>query len=95
MNLFEAVSQAPGGIFHDPDGNSDLHHSDNRLAHLLLLLRQVDTSIDGLAAIPENELSEIISAALRVCGFVESIEAYQAVAIVLDALERQYPMPDI
>jgi hypothetical protein len=94
MNLFEAVSHAPGRIFHDPDGNSDLHHSDNRLAHLLLLLRQVDTSIDGLAAIPENELSEIISAALRVCGFVEPIETYQAVAIVMDALERQYPMPD-
>ncbi|MGA8617375.1 MAG: LuxR C-terminal-related transcriptional regulator [Candidatus Sulfotelmatobacter sp.] len=38
---------------------------------------------------PEPELSEIVSSAIRVCGFRDPIEAREVIATVLDAIEMQ------
>ncbi|MGA8620079.1 MAG: hypothetical protein WB660_16345 [Candidatus Sulfotelmatobacter sp.] len=66
---------------------ANLYLRDKRLPHLLVVLRQLDEFVLALGALPEHELSEVISAALRVCGFVEPMEAHQVIAAVLDALE--------
>jgi hypothetical protein len=67
---------------------------DKRLAHLLVVLRQLNESIPGLEGLPETEVSEIVSAALRVCGYVEPMEELEVIAAVLDALETQDPIPE-
>ncbi len=38
------------------------------------LLQQLNESAEGLEALPEPELSEIVSSAIRVCGFIDPIE---------------------
>jgi hypothetical protein len=37
--------------------------------------------------LPKLELSEIVLSAIRMCGFVDPIEAREVIAIVLDAIE--------
>jgi hypothetical protein len=54
---------------------------------LLVLLEQLDESAEGLEELPKPELNEIVSSAIRVCGFVDPIEARDVIAIVLDAIE--------
>ncbi|MGB8063074.1 MAG: hypothetical protein WCF26_14345 [Candidatus Sulfotelmatobacter sp.] len=71
---------------------ADLHVDDKRMARLLVLLKQLNESSAGLEALPEPERSEIVSSAVRVCGFVDPIEARDVIAIVLDALEMEDPM---
>lgn len=78
-----------------PDSNlnkSDLDKKDPRLAYLLVLLRQLDQFTHELEGLSEPELSEIISAAIRVCGFVEPVEAQHVIAAVLEALETRGPL---
>jgi hypothetical protein len=94
MNLFEENSQDSGNTVLEILCNADRRFADNRLGRLLVLLRELETCIIGLAAIPEDEFTEVIYAALRVCGFVEPVESYQVIGIVLNALERQRPVPD-
>jgi hypothetical protein len=48
-----------------------------------------------LEALPDPELSEIISGALGVCGFVDPNEAREVVAMVLEALEKRDPLPEV
>jgi hypothetical protein len=72
---------------------SDSALQSQRVAQLLVLLRQLDESAEGLEGLPEPELSEIVSSAIRVCGFVDPIEARDVIAIVLDAIEIQDPIP--
>jgi hypothetical protein len=67
---------------------------DRRVAQLLVLLQQLDESAEGLEALPKPELSEIVSSAIRVCGFVDPIEARDVIATVLEALEIQDPIPE-
>ena len=81
----------PNRAFDETLSDSDLDIHDKRVARLLVLLRQLDESAGGLEALPEPELSEIVSSAIRVCGFVDPIEARDAIAIVLDAIEMQDP----
>jgi hypothetical protein len=57
-----------------------------------LPLKQLDESAPGLEMLPEPELDEIFSSAIRVCGFVDAIEARDVIAIVLDAIEMQAPI---
>jgi hypothetical protein len=57
------------------------------VARLLVLLQQLDESAEGLKELPKLELSEIVVSAIRMCGFVDPIEARQVIAIVLDAIE--------
>jgi hypothetical protein len=71
---------------------SELHIDDKRVARLLVLLRQLDGSAEGLEALPEPELSEIVFSAIGVCGFVDPIEVRDVIAIVLDAIEMQEPI---
>jgi hypothetical protein len=94
MNLFDALSQDSGGTVLENSCDADRRFADNRLGRLLVLLQQLETSIIGLETIPEDEFTEVIYAALRVCGFVEPVESHQVIGIVLNALERQHPAPD-
>ena len=71
---------------------ADLHVDDKRVARLLVLLKQLDESAAGLEMLPEPELNEIVSSAIRVCGFVDPIEVGSVIAIVLDAIEMQAPI---
>ena len=71
---------------------SDLHVDFRRAARLLVLLQQLDESVGGLKTLPEPELSEIVSTAIRVSGFVDLIEAGDVIAVVLDAIKMQDPI---
>lgn len=71
--------------------DSSLYLKDKRVARLLLLLKQLHQDVGGFATLPQPELSEIISSAVGLCGFVKTIEAQDVIAIVLDALEMQEP----
>jgi hypothetical protein len=82
----------PNHAFGKTCSDSDLQSQDPRVAHLLVLLRQFDECAEGLERLPEPELSEIVSSAIRVCGFVDPIEARDVIAIVLDAIEIQDPV---
>jgi hypothetical protein len=62
---------------------------DERLSHLMILLRQLEKSVPGLVSIPEIELSEIVYSAVRLCGFVDPVEAEYAIEAVLEALEAR------
>jgi hypothetical protein len=72
--------------------SSDLHIEDERVGRLLVLLRKLDESSEGLEALPEPERSEIVCSATRLCGFVDPTEARGVIAIVLDAIEMQNPI---
>jgi hypothetical protein len=74
--------------------HSNFQIDDQRVARLLVLLKQLDESAGGLEALPEPELSEIVWGAIRVCGFVDPIEAREVIAVVLDAIEIQNPFPE-
>lgn len=84
----------PNHAFDETFSDSDLHSQHKRVARLLVLLQQLDESAEGLEALPEPELSEIVSSAIRLCGFVDPIEARDVIATVLDAIEMQDPSPE-
>jgi hypothetical protein len=73
---------------------ADLHVDAKRMARLLVLLKQISETSAELEALPEPELSEIVSSAIGVCGFVDPIEVRDVIAIVLDAIEMQDPFPE-
>jgi hypothetical protein len=73
---------------------ADLHVDDKRVARLLVLLKQINESSAELEALREPERSAIVSSAIRVCGFVDPIEARDVIAIVLDAIEMQDPIAE-
>jgi len=81
-------------VFGKTCSDSDLQIHDMRLARLLVLLRQLDESAEGPGALPEPELGEIVCSAIRVCGFVDPIEARDVIAIVIDAIEMQDLIPE-
>jgi hypothetical protein len=62
---------------------------DQQLSRLVLLLQQLEKSLPGLVSIPESELSEIVYGAIRLCGFVDPIEAEYAIENVLETLEER------
>jgi hypothetical protein len=68
--------------------DSDLHIYDKRVTRLLVLLQKVDKSVEGLEGLPEPELTEIVSGAIQVCGFVDPIEALGMIATVLEEIKR-------
>jgi hypothetical protein len=80
------------GMFGKTCSASDLQIHDERVARLLVLLQQLDESSEGLESLPESELVEIVCSAIRMCGFVDQIEARDVIAIVLDAIEMQDPI---
>jgi hypothetical protein len=76
-------------VFGKTCSDSDLQIHDKRVVQLLVLLQQLDESAEGLEELPAPELSEIVSSATRMCGFVDPIEARDVIAIVLDAIEKR------
>jgi hypothetical protein len=62
---------------------------DERLSYLMILLRQLEKSLPGFVGIPENELTEIVYSAIRLCGFVDPIEAEYAIEAVLESFEAR------
>ncbi len=67
------------------DGDLNINQ---RMAQLMMLLQQIDESARGLDEVPMDELSEMVASALGVCGFVDPNEARDAIAQVLEAIER-------
>jgi hypothetical protein len=86
-----AVHTWSSSAFSTACSDPDLHIQDQRVSQLLVLLQQIDESAGGLEALPKRELSEIVSSAIRVCGFVDPIEARDVIATVLDAIGVQDP----
>lgn len=84
----------PNRVFGKTCSDSDLQIHDSWVARLLVLLQQLYESAEGLGALPEPELGEIVCNAIRVCGFVDPIEARDVIAIVLDAIEMQDLIPE-
>jgi hypothetical protein len=76
-----------GGTVSDADLNIN-----QRMARLLVLLTQIDEYAGGLDTVPVPELSEMVSSALGLCGFVDPVETRQVIATVLDAIERGGPI---
>lgn len=81
-----STNNAFGKAFSD----SDWDIQDKRVSQLLVLLQQLDESA-GLGALPEPELGEVVSSAVRLCGFLNPIEARYVIATVLEALEMRDP----
>lgn len=77
------------GAFGKAYSDSSLYLKDKRVAQLLLLLQLLHRDVGGLAELPRPELSEIISSAVGVCGFINPIEARDVTAVVLDAIETE------
>jgi hypothetical protein len=72
--------------------DSSLYLKDKRVAQLVLLLRLLHQGVGGFAALPEPELSEIISGAVDMCGFVNPIEAQDVIDVVLEVIQTEYPI---
>ena len=81
----------PGSGFGITFSDSDGRRPDKRIAQLLVLLKQLDESAAGLGTLPKRELSEILFSAIRVCGFVDPVEAEDVIATVFDAIESRDP----
>jgi hypothetical protein len=79
----------PNHAFGETCRDPDQRTQDMRVAQLLVLLQQLYEAPGGLATLPKPELAEIVSSAVRLCGFVNPIEAQDVIAIVLDAIESQ------
>ena len=84
----------PNNVFEQTFSDSDRDVQDKRVAQLLVLLQQLHESARGLGALPKPELSEVVSSVVRLCGFVNPIEARDVIDTVLDALEMEDPIPE-
>ncbi|MGB8063073.1 MAG: hypothetical protein WCF26_14340 [Candidatus Sulfotelmatobacter sp.] len=83
---------SPNNAFDVASFPSDLDVQDRRVVQLLVLLQQLNTSAGGLGALPETELGEVIASAVRLCGFLNPIEAREVIATVLEGLTMQDPI---
>jgi len=72
--------------------DSFLYLKDKRVAQLVVLLRLLHQDVGGFSALPKPELSEIISSAVGMCGFVNPIEAQDVINVVLEVIETEYPI---
>jgi hypothetical protein len=86
--------KCPNNVFGQTFSDSDRDVQDKRVAQLLVLLQQLHESAGGLGALPKPELSEVVSSVVRLCGFVNPIEARDVIDTVLDALEIEDPIPE-
>ena len=81
----------PTSTFGRIRSDSQISIHDKRVGRLLLLLRQLQESAGRLVDLPRPELDEIVSSAVRLCGFVDPIEEQDVIATVLEALDIQAP----
>jgi len=65
----------------------DVCITDQRLARLLVVLDELDRSVAGLEGLTQKELSDLVSSAILTCGFVNPVEATNAIAEVLHTIE--------
>jgi len=72
--------------------DSALYLKDKRVAQLVLLLRLLHQDVGRFAELPKPELSEIISSAVGMCGFVNPIEAQDVIDTVLEVIQTEYPI---
>jgi len=84
----ECLNSAFGKAYSD----SSLYLKDKRVAQLVILLRLLHQDVAGFAALPEPELSEIISSAVGMCGFANPIEAQDVIDVVLEVIQTEYPI---
>ena len=68
---------------------------DQRVTHLLMLMRQIDESAGGLGTLPMSELSEIVCSAIELCGFEDPVEARDVIKTVLQTIELSNQVPRI
>jgi hypothetical protein len=66
---------------------------DQRVTHLLVLMRQSDESAGGLGTLPMSELSEIVCGAIELCGFADPVEARDVIRTVLQTIEWSHQVP--
>lgn len=74
--------------------DSPLHISDKRIAQLSLLLLQLCESLGALEAVPQPELFEIVTCAVSLCGFANTVDTLDVIAYILDSLQAQHPRPE-
>ena len=84
----------PNNVLAETHSDSATYLEDQRVAQLFLLLRQLQRSAGGLSGLPKPELTDIVSSAVRLCGFVNPRESRDVTDAVLDALEIQDPMSE-
>jgi hypothetical protein len=65
--------------------------ADQKIAGLLLALHELDESVTELGGLPETVLRELVSSAILACGFLDAIEAWHAIAVILETMEMQNP----
>jgi hypothetical protein len=66
--------------------NSRVRIADKRVARLLIVLQELDESLEVLEYLPKAELSELVASAIFACGFVNPVEASYAIAAVLETI---------
>jgi hypothetical protein len=84
----------PNNVLGETHSDSATYLEDKRVAQLFLLLRQLQRSAGGLSGLPKPELTDIVSSAVLLCGFVNPRESQQVIDAVLDALEMKEPMSE-
>ena len=92
-NKSAAISFLPMTRLHADFLEDRIRISDERVAHLLIVLHEVDVEIKAVKMFSEDELSQIVADALFACGFKDFEEARNAVGPILDAIERPEPTP--
>ena len=71
-----------------------VHIADKRIVRLLLVLHELDESVAELGGLPDTALSELVSSAILACGFLDPIEAWHAIAVILETIEMHYPVTE-
>jgi hypothetical protein len=82
----------PRHAFSESRSDSDFHLMDKRVAKLVVLLQQLHASTGWLGALPKAQLIEILSSAVRLCGFVNPLEVGDVMATILEAVETEDPI---
>ena len=90
-----AVEYSSSREFDKTRSDCDVYIPDcHRSARLLRALRDLDESLSELEELPEAELSDLVCSVLRECGFVDPIEAWYAIADVLEVIDAPAPVMD-
>ena len=66
------------------DGSAD--NTATRMARLFIVLSEIDEAVARIGGMPESELRELVSAAIRACGFCDPAEVRWVLASVLEAI---------
>jgi hypothetical protein len=84
-----APDRARGNVYSD----SSLHIKDHRVSQLLVLLQRIQESTGGLGTLPEPQLTEIVTSAVSLCGFVNPVAAQDVIDTILESVEMEDSAP--